>query len=996
MALTLKKFRISCPSKTSKEWATDTTIIKQGEFVHDSDLDRVKIGDGTKTFSQLPWAYLSSSEIQTMVNAHANRTDNPHKVTKSQVGLSNVENKTVAQILASAALTGTPTAPTAVAGVSNTQIANTQYVNTAISNAIAASDAMIFKGTLGTGGTRTTLPTTYKTGWTYRVISAGTYAGQKCEIGDLVIALVDRSGSGNVNSDWTVAQTNINGAITNMSGSNPIQVTGSGSSRTVQHMTSGVTAGTYRSVTVNNMGHVIDGSNPVTDIAEGGTNNTSFTNNTVIIYDGNKLASSGITTAKLNYLSGVTSDIQTQLNGKAASSHTHNYAGSSSAGGPANSVKANMVVKLNSGTTEGTNMFTFNGSAAKTINITPSSIGAAAISHGTHVSFGTTAPKANGTASAGSATTVSRSDHVHPLQTSVSGNAGTATKLATARTISLTGSVTGSGTFDGSGDLSITTATNHTHNYAGSSSAGGPANSVKANMVVKLNNGTTEGTNMFTFNGSTAKTINITAASIGAVSGSHTHNYAGSSSAGGPANSVKANMVVKLNSGTTEGTNMFTFNGSAAKTVNITASSIGAAATTHTHNYAGSSSPGGAATSANKVNSTLTIRRKKASSTSTVTDYSTMATFNGASAVNLTLDPLSMESAGLMVRDYEYSGGESGGTGAEIFNDYRYTNGYHNNKATGDYSSAHGSLTKATGNYSTAMGYKTTASGSYSFAVGNSCTAGSGAYTMALGANSVASGVAAFAAGNSAQATGSYSVSLGNGTIAAASNQTVVGSYNSSSSSTANRFIVGGGDSSTRSNAMRVNTSGQVFGTGAFVSSGADYAELFEWEDGNPNNEDRRGLFVTLNGKYIAIANSSDEYILGIISSNPCIIGDSQSEEWHGKYVRDEFGQIVTEDVLVPTITDENGIVIQEEHTEEIAIISEDFDETKTYIPRLERSEWDAVGLLGKLIVKDDGSADVNDYLTTTTGGIGTKSTRKTRFRVMERLDDNLVMVIYK
>ena len=996
MALTLNKFRISCPSKSSKEWASDVTIIKQGEFVHDSDLDRVKIGEGTKTFYQLPWAYLSSSEIQTLINAHANRTDNPHKVTKSQVGLSNVENKTVAQILANAALTGTPTAPTAVTGVSNTQIANTQYVNTAISNAIAASDAMIFKGTLGTGGTITALPKTYKTGWTYRVVSAGSYAGQQCEIGDLVIALVDRSGSGNVNSDWTVAQTNINGAITSMSGSNPIQVTGSGSSRNIQHMTSGVTAGTYRSVTVNNMGHVIDGSNPVTDIAEGGTNNTSFTNNTVIIYDGNKLASSGVSTTKLNYLSGVTSDIQTQLNGKAASSHTHKYAGSSSAGGPANSVKANMVVKLNGGTTEGTNQFTFNGSAAKTVNITPSSIGAAAASHGTHVSFGTTVPKANGTASAGSATTVSRSDHVHPLQTSVSGNAGTATKLATARTITLTGSVRGSGEFDGSGDLSITTTTNHTHNYAGSSSAGGPANSVKANMVVKLNNGTTEGTNMFTFNGSTAKTINITAASIGAVSGSHTHNYAGSSSAGGPANSVKANMVVKLNGGTTEGANQFTFNGSAAKSVNITASSIGAAASSHTHNYAGSSSPGGAATSANKVNSTLTIRRKMASSTSTTTDYSTMATFNGASAVNLTLDPLSMESAGLMVRNYEYSGGESGGTGAEIFNDYRYTNGYHNNKATGDYSSAHGSLTKATGNYSTAMGYKTTASGSYSFAVGNSCTAGSGAYTMALGTNSVASGVAAFAAGNSAKATGSYSVSLGNGTIAAASNQTVVGSYNSSSSSTANRFIVGGGDSSTRSNAMRVNTSGQVFGTGAFVSSGADYAELFEWEDGNPNNEDRRGLFVTLNGKYIAIANSSDEYILGIISSNPCIIGDSQSEEWYGKYVRDEFGQIVTEDVLVPTITDENGIVIQEEHTEEIAVISEEFDETKTYIPRLERSEWDAVGLLGKLIVKDDGSADVNDYLTTTTGGIGTKSTRKTRFRVMERLDDNLVMVIYK
>ena len=57
------------------------------------------------------------------------------------------------------------------------------------------------------------------------------------------------------------------------------------------------------------------------------------------------------------------------------------------------------------------------------------------------------------------------------------GNADTATKLATARTIALTGSITGSGTFDGSGNLSITTTTNHTHNYAGSSSAGGSANS---------------------------------------------------------------------------------------------------------------------------------------------------------------------------------------------------------------------------------------------------------------------------------------------------------------------------------------------------------------------------------------------------------------------------------------------------------------------------------------------------------------------------------------
>lgn len=49
------------------------------------------------------------------------------------------------------------------------------------------------------------------------------------------------------------------------------------------------------------------------------------------------LGSFGITAsaAEINYTKGVTSSIQAQLNGKASSSHTHNYAGSSSSGGSA-------------------------------------------------------------------------------------------------------------------------------------------------------------------------------------------------------------------------------------------------------------------------------------------------------------------------------------------------------------------------------------------------------------------------------------------------------------------------------------------------------------------------------------------------------------------------------------------------------------------------------------------------------------------------------------
>lgn len=51
------------------------------------------------------------------------------------------------------------------------------------------------------------------------------------------------------------------------------------------------------------------------------------------------------------------------------------------------------------------------------------------------------------------------------INASILGNAVTASRLQNARTISLSGSVTGSGTFDGSGNLEITTTTNHTHNY---------------------------------------------------------------------------------------------------------------------------------------------------------------------------------------------------------------------------------------------------------------------------------------------------------------------------------------------------------------------------------------------------------------------------------------------------------------------------------------------------------------------------------------------------
>lgn len=110
------------------------------------------------------------------------------------------------------------------------------------------------------------------------------------------------------------------------------------------------------------------------------------------------------------------------------------------------------------------------------------------------------------------------------------GVANSAHKLQTARSIALTGAVTGSVTFDGTRNVSITTAVAHTHNYAGSSSAGGVANSalkLQTGRSITLTGAVTGAT---TFDGTGNVSINTGI--------NHTHSYAGSSSSGGAANTA--------------------------------------------------------------------------------------------------------------------------------------------------------------------------------------------------------------------------------------------------------------------------------------------------------------------------------------------------------------------------------------------------------------------------------------------------------------------------
>ena len=164
-------------------------------------------------------------------------------------------------------------------------------------------------------------------------------------------------------------------------------------------------------------------------------------------------------------------------------------------------------------------------------------------------------------------------------QVSYIGNVGwasSAAKLATARTITLSGAVTGSVSFDGSTNVTIATAVNHTHNYAGSASAGGSANS-----AVKLDTATAGSSTLpVYFTGGKPVQCNSTL---------------GVSITGTAANATKWNNYENdIGTNNTSDTWLLVANNN--KIQHRLSTSFAAAG--HTHNYAGSSSAGGSANSA--------------------------------------------------------------------------------------------------------------------------------------------------------------------------------------------------------------------------------------------------------------------------------------------------------------------------------------------------------------------------------------------------------------
>lgn len=226
---------------------------------------------------------------------------------------------------------------------------------------------------------------------------------------------------------------------------------------------------------------------------------------------------------------------------------------------------------------------------------------------------------------------------------------------------------------------------------------------------------------------------------------------------------------------------------------------------------------------------------------------------------------------------------------------------------------------------------------------------------------------------------GSHAEGIGTGVQSEAGH--VQGKYNVRDNSGNYADIIGGGTSAGYANIETVDWSGNAWYAGNITSTGADYAEyVAPWFDNNPNNEDRVGYFVTVKNGKLYKANRG-EYVIGITSGAPSIVGNADGE-YMKRWERDEFGRI---------LKDEQGNRIQ----------SETYDQNlqNGYIRRKDRPEWDYVGMLGVISVRDNGTCVPGRFCIPNLDGIATNySGIQTghSYYVLERISGNVIKVLFR
>lgn len=308
--------RIVHKHDTESNWSKATTFIpKQGEIIiYDIDsnhsYERFKIGDGITKVNNLPFA--DANKVDKVSGKSLSTNDYTTAEKNKLAGIAEGANKTIVD----SALSSTSTDPVqnkvvnAAINDLNTLIGDTA-VATQISNAVAS---------------KADVSHTHDDRY-YTESEIDTKLSGKSDTSHTHSTYVNQNAFSNIKvGNTTVAADTTTDTVTLVAGNNITitpdatndKITIAATDTVYTHPSSGVTAGTYKSVTVNAQGHVTSGSNPTTLSGYGITD--------------------AATKSALTAVSDLVGDtaVSAQISDYAApKSHTHNYAGSSSAGGAA-------------------------------------------------------------------------------------------------------------------------------------------------------------------------------------------------------------------------------------------------------------------------------------------------------------------------------------------------------------------------------------------------------------------------------------------------------------------------------------------------------------------------------------------------------------------------------------------------------------------------------------------------------------------------------------
>lgn len=290
MANNTLKTRILICNDTSTNWGSSEKVLLKGELAIEFTTDGVpkfKVGDGTNTFSALPYATMTTAEITTAITNAVNAAKHSHanKTTLDaiEVALTNALKKNY----------------------------DAAYTHSTQAHAPSNAQANVIETVKVNGTTLTPSSKAVDISVPTKVSQLTNDAGYKTTDNNTTYGLGANASAANGNAKITLTGSDSSSKSVTIKGSGATTVTTDANGAVVvtstntvySHPNSGVTAGTYKSVTVNAQGHVTGGSNPTTlagyGITDAAAKSHKHGNADITDVDASKITSGTIDIARL-------------------------------------------------------------------------------------------------------------------------------------------------------------------------------------------------------------------------------------------------------------------------------------------------------------------------------------------------------------------------------------------------------------------------------------------------------------------------------------------------------------------------------------------------------------------------------------------------------------------------------------------------------------------------------------------------------------------------